>query len=150
MMDVKILYIEEKYNMEKYYVQWYPIENRIGLTSENKSFEEFKAQVDVTDRERKSVIVPFYNKDNFTELRGNEQIKRIVNITANNVSEVTAIFEHDTQDFRGVRENVINRIYLGGRLSLNGITESGKHFTWDISSPIPFVYKMEYKDAEDK
>jgi hypothetical protein len=53
-----------------FYVQWYPMQRRLGLISKNGDFDEFKAQVDAVDKFRKSVIVPVsskYKQYNYTE-----------------------------------------------------------------------------------
>ena len=59
-----------------FYVQWYPMQHRLGLISKNGNFDEFKAQVDAVDKFRKSVIVPVNDKyKNYSE---NEMIDTFI------------------------------------------------------------------------
>lgn len=59
-----------------FYVQWYPMQRRLGLISKNGNFDEFKAQVDAVDKFRKSVIVPV--NDKYKNCSENEMIDAFV------------------------------------------------------------------------
>lgn len=135
--------------IKKYYVQWYPIRNTVGLISDNDNFDEFKAKVDAKDKKRESVIVPVYDREHFVELKTDDKIKKLTDIVAKDVSEIVASFTEDTQDLTNFRGDVFKRIFLGSRLTLDGVTESGQQFVWDISSPLPMKHDMRFFEKKE-